>query len=72
LNIWLYFEDKRTGQILTKVNRGEAISDLITSPLNSQRREIAENPDMHENLKDYLLNKDQRTALKRSMAKQTK
>lgn len=71
LNIWLYFVDRKMGGVLTKVNKGETLTDLITSPPPAQRKEIAKNSEIHDNVKDYLLNRDQRNALKRSMAKHT-
>jgi hypothetical protein len=71
LNCLLLIVDIRSGNVLGKVNKGETITDLITSPTQNMRREIAQNPEMHENVKDYLLNKDQRGALKRSMVKST-
>jgi hypothetical protein len=71
-NIALFVADKRNGSVLSKVIKGEALTDLITSPPSDKRREIAHNESMSDNVKDYLLNKDQRNALKRSIAKQTK
>jgi hypothetical protein len=40
----------------------------MTSPKPEERRKIAENTEIQDNLKDYMLNKNQRNALKRSMA----
>lgn len=58
LNILLLLADRRNGNVLAKVNKGETITDLITSPAPNMRRQIAQNDQMHDNVKDYLLNKD--------------
>ena len=73
LSFWLLYEDKVNNDgVLSNVNKGETINDLLTSPLPVERRHIAENAAMHDNVKDYLLDKDKRNALKRSMAKNPK
>mmetsp|Transcript_41704 Transcript_41704/g.40061 ORF Transcript_41704/g.40061 Transcript_41704/m.40061 type:complete len:232 (+) Transcript_41704:17-712(+) len=64
----LYFWDIRTGGVLNRVDRGIPLTDLLTSPTPEERREIAENPNLDENMKDYMLNRDNRNTLKRSMA----
>lgn len=66
LDILLYIIDMRTGGVLNKVDKG--IQDLITSPKPEERRTIAENEEIDDNLKDYMLSKNARNALKRSMA----
>lgn len=67
---WLLIEDYKNGDgILASVNKGEHITELITSPTLEERKSIAADTHLHENLKGYMLNKDQRDALRRSMAK---
>lgn len=68
VGIALYIIDLRDGGILNKVDKGQTIIDLMTSPKPEERRKIAENTEIQENLKDYMLNKNQRNALRRSMA----
>ena len=58
LDVWLLADDYKNGKILTRVEKGEALADILASPPPAQRREIAENTTMHENVKDYLLNRD--------------
>jgi MFS family permease len=66
LNLWLYFEDIRNnGGQLNKVHRGDALQDLITSPTDERRRlEIKNDINMDPNSKEYMLDSQNRDALK--------
>jgi MFS family permease len=70
LNVWLYFEDIRNnGGQLNKVHKGDALQDLITSPQDERRRlEIKNDINLDPNSKEYMLDSQNRGALKRSMA----
>ncbi len=69
LNCWLYFEDiNHNGGILNKVHKGDQIQDLMTSPKPEERRKIEQDPEISDAAKGYLLDKNNRSALKRSMA----
>lgn len=51
------------------MHRGDAIQDLITSPVDEQRRlDIKNDINLTPEIKDYMLDSDNRGALKRSMA----
>lgn len=72
LNIWLYIEDiKNNGGQLNKIHKGDAIEDLLKSPTREERRQVAEDPDITDKTREYLLHKGARDALKRSMAKRS-
>lgn len=65
-NIWLYFDDIRyRGGALDKVYKDEGITDLMTSP-PPQRREVST---PNESFLTYKKDKNNREALKRSMAR---
>ena len=71
LNVWLYYEDiKHNNGTLNKVHKGEElIEDLMTSPKMERKRQIEQNPgQVSDNAKEFLLNRNQRNALKKSMA----
>lgn len=41
VNIWLYIDDKKNrNSILDRVDKGDALEDLITSPVQADRKEI--------------------------------
>ena len=86
-NVWLYFDDlKNRGGILDAVDTGENLEELMTSPLPSEKRKLAEQmhnrPDddnieinvdekIHQDLLTYKQDKETRDTLKRSLAKQS-
>ena len=79
LNLWLYFDDlKNRGGILNKVDKGEALTELMASPTKDTKRraqqmreELAAQGD--ESTKAALLNyktdKESRSSLRRSLAR---
>ena len=79
LNVWLYFDDinKRKG-ILNKVDKGETIEDLMTTPNQESRNkarlmreELAQKGDESTRaaLLNYKLDDEARANLKRSIGK---
>ena len=79
LNVWLYFDDinKRKG-ILNKVDKGETIEDLMTTPnlesrnkAKQMREELAQKGDESTRaaLLNYKLDDEARANLKRSIGK---
>lgn len=83
-NVWLYIDDlKNRDGILDKVDEGENLEELMTSPTGPNRREHGDNGDGDFDIKDdadadeqvkkslleYHQNKETRDTLKRSQAK---
>ena len=82
-NVWLYIDDlKNRGGILDKVDEGDGVGDLMTSPVPEKRRkfdpnEADEEAEMHvdedevvkQGLLEYKKNKEMRDSLRHSVAK---
>lgn len=82
-NVWLYIDDLRNrGGILDKVDEGENLQELMTSPTGDNRRKFEEDDgnddaEMHvdhdetvkQGLLEYKKNKEMRDSLRRSVAK---
>lgn len=82
-NVWLYIDDlKNRGGILDRVDEGENIADLMTSPVADKRRKFEEvegddEAEMHvdedevvkQGLLEYKKNKEMRDSLRHSVAK---
>jgi hypothetical protein len=75
-NAYLYYIDiKYYNGILNKVQNGEQIEDLMTSPTVSRKELIRDNESKsqhHQNLLDYKIDKSSRNTLKKSMANHVK
>ena len=73
-NFYLYVVDiKYHDGILNKVDKGEGITDLMTSPVQSRKEILRESQAKsrdRQGLVDYQLDRNSRTNLKRSMATQ--
>ena len=71
-NAYLYYIDiKYHDGILNRVDDGQAIADLMTSPVQDRKALLKESMGRSQDrqvLVDYQLDRNSRTALKRSMA----
>lgn len=68
INLLIFLQDLRTGNVLMKVHKENQIIDLITTPAPDTRRRLEHDDNFDPNTREYLLNQHARNTLKRSMA----
>jgi hypothetical protein len=67
-NVCLYFEDiYRNNGVLNKIHRGDTVIDLLSSPTPEQKRSILSNNMMQQNVKEYMMDPNKRSLLKKSI-----